>query len=153
MSIHAPDISSSKVALNPSEALTAIVVGAARADGSVVPCEADRLEHTLSSLPVFRGQSAETLRAMVDRVVHRVAEGDGRSLMGEAAEALPPGLRGTAFAIGVDVLLADGRLRASELQFVEDLRRLLHVRRSFAHRVLGVLRTKNLAWPHARRTV
>ena len=53
---------------------------------------------------------------------------------------------GTAFAIGIDVLLADGRLRASELQFVVELRRLLRVRRSVARKMLGVLGTKNLVW-------
>jgi hypothetical protein len=34
-------------------------------------------------------------------------------------------------------------------QFMEELRRLLQVRRSFAHKVLDVLRTKNFAWSPA----
>lgn len=56
-------------------------------------------------------------------------------------------------AIAVDVLLADGRLRELERQFMEELRRLLQVRRSFAQKVLDVLRTKNFAWsPAASKT-
>ena len=127
------------------EAFADIIAAAARADGSVLPCEIDRLEHTLNSLPVFRGRSQETLRAMIDRVVHRPSNGDGL-LLREATAALPVDLRGTAFAVGIDVLLADGRLRASELQFAEKLRRLLRVRRSVARKMLGVLGTKNLVW-------
>lgn len=137
---------------DPLDALTAIIVGAAWADGFVLPCEADRLEHTLSALPVFRGQSAEALRAMVERVTKKAADGDAMTLISEAGAALPAQLRGTAFAIAVDVLLVDGRLRGSELRFIEELRRLLKVRRSFADRVVGVLRTKNLVFQPAWRT-
>ena len=117
---------SSAVTFDPREALTAIALAAARADGSVLPCEADRLEHTLGSLPLFRDQSAEHTRAMFYRVARRVQEGGATAIMSEAAGALPARLRGTAFAIGVDVLLADGRIRSTELQFLEALRGLLH---------------------------
>lgn len=66
--------------------------------------------------------------------------------MDEAADALPAPLERTAFAIAVDVLLADGHLRTTELQFVEQLRRVLRIRQSFADAVVEVLRTKNLGW-------
>ena len=141
----------SKNALVPREALVAIAIAAARADGSVLPCEADRIEDSVSALPMFRSQSVEATRAMFERVARRVATGDITSVMREAAEALPGPLKGTAFAIGEDVLLADGRMQASELQFVEQLRRVLRVRRSFADAVVGVLRTKNLAWSDRHR--
>jgi uncharacterized tellurite resistance protein B-like protein len=134
---------------DPCEALAAIIVGAARADGSILPCEADRVEHTLSTLPIFRGHSAEALRAVVDRVVLAMRNADASSVIARAAESLSPNLRGTVFVIAVDVLLADGRLREPERQFMEELRRLLQVRRSFAHKVLDVLRTKNFAWSPA----
>ena len=136
--------SASTFAADVCEAFVTILAAAAWADGSVLPSEIDRLEHTLSSLPVFRGRSDETLRAMIERIVHRPA-GDG-SLMREAAAALPAELRGTAFAVGIDVILSDGRLRHSELQFLEDLRQQLRVRRSVARKMLGVLGTKNLVW-------
>jgi hypothetical protein len=116
-----------------------------------LPCEADRLEHTLGALPVFRGQAAEALRAMVERVAKRAADGNALTLIAEAAAAVPAELRGAAFAIAVDVLLVDGRLRGSELHFIEELRRMLHVRPSFAHKVVAVLRTKNLVFERQRR--
>lgn len=141
----AKDVSSKNV-LDPREALVAIVIGAARADGSVLPCEADRLEHSVSSLPVFRSEPVEVIRALFERVARKVTTGEVTSVMREAADALPAPLKGAAFAIGVDVLLADGRMRTTELQFMEQLRRVLRVRRSFANKVVGVLRTKNLAW-------
>jgi len=131
------------------EALAAILGAAARVDGSVLPCESERLEHTLSALPMFRGQSEQARHAMIERALSEPA-GDDESLMHDATAALPSELRGTAFAIGIDVLLADGRLHASERRFVEQMRRLLHVRRSFARQVLGVLGTKNLVWTEAR---
>jgi tellurite resistance protein len=140
---------SSTFAGDVCEAFAGIIAAAARADGSVLPCEMDRLEHTLNSLPVFRGRSQETIRAMIERVVHRPPEADG-ALVREATAALPADLRGTAFAVGIDILLADGRLRASELVFVEELRRLLRLRRSVARKVLGVLGTKNLVWIDAQ---
>jgi tellurite resistance protein len=143
-----PQSSETPVALGlgPHGALTAIAIGAARADGSIVICEADRVEHTLRTLPLFRSQSTEALNALVERVVSMMRNGDARSVVRQAAEELPDYMRGTAFSIAVDVLLADGRLRDSEERFMEELRVLLHVRRSFAHRVFGVLQTKNFAW-------
>jgi len=132
--------------LGPQGALAAIAIGAARADGSIVICEADRVEHTLSTLPIFREQSANERHAVVEQVVSMMRRGDARSVVRQAAEELPDYMRGTAFSIAVDVLLADGRLRDSEQRFMEELRVLLHVRRAFANRVVGVLQTKNFAW-------
>ncbi len=48
--------------------------------------------------------------------------GDARSVVRQAAEELPDYMRGTAFGIAVDVLLADGRLRDSEERFMQELR-------------------------------
>ena len=143
--------STSTDGLGPHGALAAIAIGAARADGSIVSCEADRVEHTLSTLPLFRDYSAEALRALVEAVVSRMRNGEANSLVKRAAEDLPSRLRGTAFTIGVDVLLADGRLRPSEEQFMEELRLLLRVRRSFVSKVMTVLRAKNFAWPGRSR--
>ena len=137
------------LAADPCAALAAIVGAAARADGSVLPCESDRVEHTLSALPVFRGRSEEERAALIEWAVERRPDED-RRLMQVAATALPAALRGTAFAIGIDVLLADGRLRPSELRFVENLRRLLGVRRTVARKMLAVLGTKNLVWTDTR---
>jgi hypothetical protein len=87
LSMATPNVSSN-AGLDPLEGLTAIILGAAWADGSVLPCEADRLEHTLGALPVFRGQSAEALRATVERVARKTADGDAMTLIAEAAAAL-----------------------------------------------------------------
>lgn len=143
------DCAPSTRASDACEAFGAIVASAARADGKVLPSEAARIADTLDSLPLFRGRSIETRRAMVDRLVHRPTPDDG-SLIRNATAALPSQLRATAFAAGIDVLLADGRLSASETTFIEHLRQLLHVRRSFARKVVSVLRAKNLVWAAAR---
>jgi tellurite resistance protein len=142
---------SSTAGLGPYGALAAIAIGAARADGSVVSSEADRVEHTLGTLPIFREHSAETLRGIVEMVVSQMRNGQADSVVRRAAESLPSRLRGTAFTIGVDVMLADGRLHPSEAQFMEELRVLLRVRRSFAAKVIIVLRTKNFAWSSSKR--
>jgi len=143
------DCAPSTHASDVCEAFGAIVVAAARADGNVLPCETARIVDMLDSLPVFRGRSTETRRAVVQRLMHGPPSDDG-VLIGYATAALPSQLRATAFALGIDVLLADGRLSASETTFIEHLRQLLHVRRSFARKVVSVLRAKNLVWAAAR---
>jgi hypothetical protein len=67
---------SSSAGLGPYRALAAIAIGAARADGSVVSCEADRVEHTLGTLPIFREHSAEAWRAPVEGVVSQLRNGN-----------------------------------------------------------------------------
>ena len=141
----------SRTEFGPYGALAAVAIAAARADGSVMSSEADRVEHTLSTLPLFREHSAEQLRGLVERIVSMMRDEDAESVVTRAAESVPSALRGTAFTIGVDVLLADGRLRPSEERFLEVLRLLLRVRPSFASKVVTVLRTKNFAWLGTKR--
>ena len=128
--------------LSPREAFVTLLVAAARADGSVSPHEADRIELAVASMRLFRDSSQEALHAMFASVVKRIDE-RGSDLVGLAAAAVPVDLRATAFAMAVDLLLADGRWTRSEEHFAGEIQTLLGVDDELATKVVDILTLKN----------
>ncbi len=128
--------------LSPHEAFVTLLVAAARADGSVSPHEADRIEHAVASMTLFRGSSPETLQALFAAVVKRMNERKN-DMVGLAAAAVPTDLRATAFAMAVDLLLADGRWSRSEERFAGEIQALLGVDDELSTKVVEALTLKN----------
>lgn len=128
--------------LPPREAFVTLLVAAARADGSVSPHEADRIEHAVASMRLFRGSSPETLQTLFGAVVKRINE-RGSDFVGLAAAAVPGDLRATAFAMAVDLLLADGRWSQSEECFAGQIQALLGVDDELATKIVDILTLKN----------
>ncbi len=128
--------------ISPREAFVTVLVAAARADGSVSPHEANRIEHAVAAMRLFRGSSHEALQSTFAATVKRIKE-RGRDAVVQAAAAIPIDLRSTAFAMAIDLLLADGRSRLSEERFASDLQRLLGIDDQMSARVVEVLTLKN----------
>ena len=122
---------------SPREAFVTILIAAARADGSVSPHEANQIEHAVAAMRLFRGSSHEALRSTFAASVKRVKD-RGRDAVVQAAAAIPTDLRSTAFAMAIDLLLADGRSR-----FASDLQTLLGIDDQMSAKVVEVLTLKN----------
>lgn len=129
--------------MSPREALAALLVAGARADGSVSPLEANRIEHGLASMALFRGCSHDALQSMFGAVVERIKAHGSDTVARAAALAIPTELRGTAFAMAIDLLLADGRTRVKEERFAKELQMMLGIDSDTAAQVVGVLALKN----------
>jgi hypothetical protein len=133
----------SAAALSPLEAFVCLLLAGARSDGSVSPHEANQIEHVVTAMKLFRGSSYEVRQAIFTTAAERIKQqGIGR-VVSAAAAAVPPELRGTAFAVAVDLMLSDGRLTTSEERFADELRVRLHVDREMAAKVVDVLTIKN----------
>jgi hypothetical protein len=65
------------------------------------------------------------------------------AVLQQAARTIPPRLRPAAFAVAVDLMLADTRLERAERQFVKRLAADLKVPAALADDILRVMLIKN----------
>ena len=134
---------SESVTLTPREAFAAIVVGAFNADGRVAPEEGLRVNEIFNSTKLFRQPSAEPAKAVLDRVVELFGMHGTEAILALGAKALPPNLRAPAFAIAVDLVLADGDASVEERKFVDGLQALLKIPDEDAVKIVDVIIVKN----------
>jgi uncharacterized tellurite resistance protein B-like protein len=128
---------------NPSpwshqDALVAMMVAVSIADQDIKTVELLSIERIVNHLPIFADFNADHLRMVSDIVHQLMSEEDGLdALFGLARDALPEKLYETAYALCCDVAAADGRLRETELRFLQEMRYELNIDR---------LRTAAIEW-------
>lgn len=129
--------------LSKQEAFVALLIASARADGSVSAHEANRIEHHVAGMQLFRGHSHEALQKVFATAAERIKEHGAPGVVQAAAAIVPKELGATTFAVAIDLMLSDGRLSPKEEGFAEELRMLLNVERDTAARIVDVLLMKN----------
>jgi len=107
--------------LSLDEALIALFIGAMNANNHVAPDEAARAHHLIWSTRRFRRKSGETVGKLIEDMRELVGQSDARVVVERAAKAIPARLRSPAFAVLVDLLLADGKLEGGERRFLREL--------------------------------
>jgi tellurite resistance protein len=129
--------------LSLDEALIALFVGALNANDHVAADEAARAHHLIWSTRRFRRKSGETVGQLIEDMREFVRTSDPRVVIGRATKAIPARLRSSAFAVLVDLLLADGKLEAKERRFLRELGSDLRLRPDTVERILDVVMIKN----------
>jgi hypothetical protein len=138
-------LSSESVRLTPRQAFAAIVIGAFAANGQGAPEEMLRVNEIFNSTRLFRQHSTENIQAVVDRVFQLLGTHGAEPVVAVAAKALPAELRGPAFAIAVDLVLADGQASPEERKFIDGLQGLLQIPDEEAMKIVDVIIIKNSA--------
>lgn len=117
-------------ALNPQDALVAVMIACSAADESITDGELRSISLTVELLPVFEGYDADRISNVSALVADLFTEEDGLdALIGLVREALPEHLFETAYALACDVSAADGVVKITELRLLEMLRHELPVGR------------------------
>jgi tellurite resistance protein len=131
--------------LDTDDAFIALLIAAMDASGHVSAEEAARAHHIIWSMRRFRNRSGETVGRKIERM-RALIERHGASRVIEAsAKKIPTRLRGAAFAIATDLVLADGRLERAERQFLRRFADHLRLLPETANNILEVIRIKNSA--------
>lgn len=120
-----------------------IVVGVFNADGRVATEEAVRVNEIFSSTKLFRQPFAESAKTVLDRVVELFGAHGTEAVVALGATALPPDLRAPAFAIVVDLVLADGEASVEARKFIDGLQDLLPIPDEDAMKIVDVIIVKN----------
>ncbi|MGH7120939.1 MAG: tellurite resistance TerB family protein [Acetobacteraceae bacterium] len=109
--------------LDPQEALVCTMVLVAAADGGLTDREIGAMAGLVQTLPVFRGFSADRLKAATDTAVSLLGETEGLARAARLIrEVLEPRLRETAYVVACDVIAVDQEARQTELEMLEFVR-------------------------------
>lgn len=112
--------------INHHAALIYVMVTISAVDGSMTDVELKRIGAMVSQLPVFRDFNPAKLSGAAQACGEILAEKDGLdAVLGLVKAGLPDHLRETAYALAVDVAVADLNVKPEELRFLDRLRNTL----------------------------
>ena len=131
--------------LTTREAVTAILVAAVAADGTLVEQEAERLNALLPSMRLFRQTSAAHLQRLTETALDIIGSTGPDALLPACAEVIPESLRAPLFALAVELVIVDGDVSATETRFVDLLKSALAIDDELAANIIEVLLIKSRA--------
>lgn len=120
-------------------ALLVPAVSAIMADGDMQGEEVAELSNLCSFSPVFHHIRPERLAEMVRELIAEVMERGGDTMLREAADALSPALRETAYCFVARIVLADGTLGSHEKMALERIEAVLGLDPAVAARIREVI--------------
>ncbi|MBW4497821.1 MAG: tellurite resistance TerB family protein [Oscillatoria princeps RMCB-10] len=127
--------------LELAEALVAIFVLAAAADGKI--CEEEKWALSANHVRIFKSYSGEQFQELLSQVLKLIEQHSSSALFAAAKKALTPKLRQTAFAIAADLILADAVLTEEEKQFMIQLWHALEIPDEIGEKIIEVMNIKN----------
>jgi tellurite resistance protein len=116
--------------LNPHSALIYVMVVVSAADASMSDAELHLMGDIVRTLPVFKGFPEEKLIGVSRECAAILQEREGLdAVLGLVKEALPKYLRETAYALGLEIALAEAPVYAEENRVLQRLRTTLDIDR------------------------
>lgn len=116
--------------ISPEAALIYAMVLISASDRKMADEEMIVMGDIVKSLPVFKDFDDNHLVSVAQSCAEILADDEGlRTVLKLIADTLPEHLRETAYAVAVDVAVADGKLEQEELRVLELLRHELPVDR------------------------
>ena len=123
----------------------AVLVGCAAADGVLGTEETSRLNELLTSSRWGLGLGVEATAGATMRALNLITDRGLPAVLDACAQAIPAELRATAFALAIDLMLADGRLGSRESTLIDQLQRAFQIDGALARKIVDVLLIKNRA--------
>jgi tellurite resistance protein len=109
--------------LNPHAALIYVMVIVSAADARMSDSELHAMGDLVRSLPAFRGFSDDKIIPVARECAAILQEHEGLdAVLGLIRESLTPALRETAYAVALDVALADAPVHPEENRILQRLR-------------------------------
>ena len=129
--------------LNARDAFAGILLATIAGDGHISDEEKEAFIAVSNRMRLFKAQSIPDFNAMIDKLFGVSHRKGNDTLLRLAAEALPPELRDTAFAVAADLVFADGAVDDEEVRLLESLQEALSVSEPLAQKIIDVLAIKN----------
>ncbi|MCP4395759.1 MAG: tellurite resistance TerB family protein [bacterium] len=129
--------------MTENEALAGLLSAAMHTDDVSTEDEKRCLHGLLSRMRLFEGWTDEQYRQMFEKLEHLLRNQGLTTLMELSSKALPLKFRPTAFALSVDVVLADGMVMDEEKDFLYTLQQVLEIEDPLAQKILEVIIIKN----------
>ena len=109
--------------ISTHQALIYAMVTITAVDGRIGDLELQRIGRLVQTLPVFEGFDAERLTHITQECGEMLQVDEGLdAVLGLIADAVPAKLRETAYALAVEVAIADQTIFQEEIRFLARLR-------------------------------
>lgn len=129
--------------LSPAEAFAAITLAAIASDGYLSEQELDGLIVNLNRMRLYRSYPGDVMRRMFDKLFGILKRDGVGALFNAAKDSLPAELQESAFAVAVDLMMADGEVSREEQAFLEQLYGALQISETMATKIIEVMMIKN----------
>ncbi|MBW4681750.1 MAG: tellurite resistance TerB family protein [Microcoleus vaginatus WJT46-NPBG5] len=129
--------------LSQAEAVAAIAVVAISADGYLLEEERQSLFSVMADLQVFKEYSSRQRLKLLEKLFDLLRQKGAHTLVYSAKDALSPKLRETAFAVAINMVMADGTLVETEREFLRQLEQVLEIPEACASQMIKSMLIKN----------
>jgi tellurite resistance protein len=128
---------------SPPEAMFAVALAAAAADGVIVDSEVFTIVSYLSRMRLFANFTAADNERLMQKMLGHLNTYGVDGLIAAAKDALPLHLLETAYTLAVDITLADGELTDDEHEMLDELRQALDITPAISGEIIRVMLIKN----------
>jgi tellurite resistance protein len=125
--------------MDSSKAFATVALAAVSWDGVLTMAGTRALRHALDYRQPFSGRSDEQMIALMDDLLRGLRAKGAQGSMEEAAAALNPSQRATAFAVAAEIMRSDGPLQDKEREILSRLAEVLGLEPVETNRVLQVM--------------
>lgn len=139
--VHSPEAMSSPL-MPPPTAFAAIALAAVSWDGVLSMAGSRALRHALDYREPYRHEDDQAMVGLMNELLAALRQKGAQHLMVEAAEALSPQQRATAYAVAAEIMRSDGPLQDDERNILSNLAVTLDLDQGLTeqvHRVMDLL--------------
>jgi tellurite resistance protein len=126
----------------PPTAFAAIALAAVSWDGMLSMAGSRALRHALDYREPYRHEDDQAMVGLMNELLAALRQKGAQHLMVEAAEALSPQQRATAYAVAAEIMRSDGPLQDDERNILSNLAVTLDLDQELTgevHRVMDLL--------------
>lgn len=125
--------------LSAADGFAAVALAAVCWDGVLSMAGSRTLRHALDYRQPFRQYSDDEMVQLMNDLLARLRTQGAQHLMVDAASALSPSQRGTAFAVAAEIMRSDGDLQDDERNILSNLATALNLEESLVSDILHVM--------------
>ena len=131
--------SNNQAEMDSCKAFATVALAAVSWDGVLTMAGTRALRHALDYRQPFSNRSDGQMIALMDDLLRRLRAKGAQGCMEEAAAALNPSQRATAFAVAAEIMRSDGPLQDKEREILSRLAKVLGLGEADTTRVLEVM--------------
>lgn len=125
--------------LSAADGFAAVALAAVCWDGVMSMAGSRALRHALDYRLPFRDYSDGEMVQLLNGLLMRLRTQGAQHLMVDAAGALTPSQRGTAFAVAAEIMRSDGELQEDERNILSNLAAVLNLEASLTGEILQIM--------------
>ncbi len=129
--------------LTSEEAFLGIALSSVAADEIVSQEELNVVGFTISRMPAFRRMPPNQMLELINKFLQIIKREGVGTIINAAKNYLTDKMKETAFALAVDIVLADGIVDQKEKEFLEQLQVATEISDDLVTKIVEVLQIKN----------